>query len=139
MVRDYKQQQQQHVDYVQQPDIDESDGVYSDYNNTEVVGCTSNNNSSRHEEEESGQKIELLPGLEIPKRKISDDYRCTTCNKIYLGRTRMAKHFEIHPDHGSLDQLPPISLDNCVSNYINVIFLFQIIYIFFIDNATRIP
>ncbi|XP_054014979.1 uncharacterized protein LOC128895953 [Hylaeus anthracinus] len=92
MVRDYKHLH--HLDFLQ-PDLDDSDGGYSDYN-------TSND---KLEEEESPK--ELLTGLEVPKRKISDHFRCPTCNKIYLGRTRMARHFEMHPDHGSPEQLPP--------------------------------
>lgn len=92
IVRDYKHLH--HLDFMQ-PDLDDSDGGYSDYNT----------NSDRLEEEESPK--ELLTGLEVPKRKISDHFRCPTCNKIYLGRTRMARHFEMHPDHGSPEQLPP--------------------------------
>lgn len=92
MVRDYKHLH--HSDFLQ-PDLDDSDGGYSDYNT----------NNDKLEEEESPK--ELLTGLEVPKRKISDHFRCPTCNKIYLGRTRMARHFEMHPDHGSPEQLPP--------------------------------
>ncbi|CAK9816541.1 Zinc finger protein 839 [Anthophora plagiata] len=92
MVRDYKHLH--HLDFLQ-PDLDDSDGGYSDYNT----------NNDKIEEEESPK--ELLTGLEVPKRKISDHFRCPTCNKIYLGRTRMARHFEMHPDHGSPEQLPP--------------------------------
>ncbi|XP_076247227.1 uncharacterized protein LOC143187117 [Calliopsis andreniformis] len=94
MVRDYKHLH--HSDFLQ-PDLDDSDGGYSDYNT----------NNDKLEEEESPK--ELLTGLEVPKRKISDHFRCPTCNKIYLGRTRMARHFEMHPDHGSPEQLPPLT------------------------------
>ncbi|XP_015601627.1 uncharacterized protein LOC107270815 [Cephus cinctus] len=96
MVRDYKHLH--HLDFMQ-PDLDDSDGGYSDYNT----------NSDKLEDEESPK--ELLTGLEVPKRKISDHFRCPTCNKIYLGRTRMARHFEMHPDHGSPEQLPPPTLE----------------------------
>ncbi|XP_046749044.1 uncharacterized protein LOC124412890 [Diprion similis] len=92
MVRDYKHLH--HLDFMQ-PDLDDSDGGYSDYNT----------NSDKIEDEESPK--ELLTGLEVPKRKISDHFKCPTCHKIYLGRTRMARHFEMHPDHGSPEQLPP--------------------------------
>nr|CAD7410941.1 unnamed protein product [Timema poppensis] len=44
-------------------------------------------------------------GLVIPKRKISSHFRCPTCQKIYLGRNRMARHFEMYPDHGNIDQI----------------------------------
>ncbi|KAK2587890.1 hypothetical protein KPH14_003987 [Odynerus spinipes] len=96
MVRDYKHLH--HLDFLQ-PDLDDSDGGYSDYNT----------NNDKIEDEESPK--ELLTGLEVPKRKISDHFRCPTCNKIYLGRTRMARHFEMHPDHGSPEQLPPPTPD----------------------------
>ncbi|XP_066581268.1 uncharacterized protein [Prorops nasuta] len=96
MVRDYKHLH--HLDFLQ-PDLDDSDGGYSDYNT----------NSDKLEDEESAK--DLLTGLEVPKRKISDHFRCPTCNKIYLGRTRMARHFEMHPDHGSPEQLPPSTPD----------------------------
>ncbi|XP_012257863.2 uncharacterized protein LOC105687081 [Athalia rosae] len=92
MVRDYKHLH--HLDFMQ-PDLDDSDGGYSDYNT----------NGDKIDDDESPK--ELLTGLEIPKRKISDHFKCPTCHKIYLGRTRMARHFEMHPDHGSPEQLPP--------------------------------
>lgn len=44
----------------------------------------------------------LLPGLtEPPKRtrKISSEFRCTTCKKIYLGKNKMNHHFKLFPDH----------------------------------------
>lgn len=92
MVRDYKHLH--HLDFMQ-PDYDDSDGGYSDYNTQ----------GDKPEPDESPK--DLLTGLEVPKRKISDHFRCPTCNKIYLGRTRMSRHFEAHPDHGSPEQLPP--------------------------------
>ncbi|XP_011496928.1 PREDICTED: uncharacterized protein LOC105361448 isoform X2 [Ceratosolen solmsi marchali] len=103
MVRDYKHLH--HLDFMQ-PDMDDSDGGYSDYNTS--GGCI---NSNKLEEEDGIQRTELLAGLEVPKRKISDHFRCPTCSKIYLGRTRMARHFEMHPDHGSPDQLPPPTIE----------------------------
>lgn len=45
---------------------------------------------------------ELLPALpEPPKkpRKISSEFRCTTCKKVYLGRNKMNHHLKLHPDH----------------------------------------
>lgn len=44
----------------------------------------------------------LLPGLtEPPKkiRKISSEFRCTSCKKIYLGKNKMKNHFKLFPDH----------------------------------------
>ncbi|KAK7863285.1 hypothetical protein R5R35_005329 [Gryllus longicercus] len=47
----------------------------------------------------------LLPGLQVSKRKISSHFRCPTCQKVYLGHSRMARHFDMFPDHGSIDQM----------------------------------
>lgn len=92
MVRDYKHLHP--VDFTQ-PDLDDSDGGYSDYNtNGEVL-----------EDEETSKA--LLTGLEVPKRKVSKEYLCPTCSKTYLGREKMIFHFEKYPSHGSMDQLPP--------------------------------
>lgn len=45
----------------------------------------------------------LLPGLTEPPtkkpRKISSEFRCTTCKKIYLGKNKMNNHFKLFPDH----------------------------------------
>lgn len=50
------------------------------------------------------QKPNLLPGLEQPRkqRKISSEFRCTTCKKVYLGRNKMTQHLRLHPDHRAL-------------------------------------
>lgn len=47
------------------------------------------------------QKAELLPTPEPPRkqRKISSEFRCTTCKKVYLGRNKMNHHLKLHPDH----------------------------------------
>ncbi|KAI4486860.1 hypothetical protein M0802_012280 [Mischocyttarus mexicanus] len=39
----------------------------------------------------------------------NEDKMSYTCTKIYLGRTRMAKDFKLNPDHGSPEQLPPLT------------------------------
>lgn len=39
------------------------------------------------------------------KRNFSSQFRCPTCNKIYLGRVRMALHFTKYPDHCDSKQL----------------------------------
>lgn len=93
MVKDYKRLH--HLDFAD-ADLDDSDGGYSDYQ------------MSEHEAEDPPEKTdskELLPGLAVPKRKISSHFRCPTCQKIYLGYSRMSRHFEMYPDHGSVDQL----------------------------------
>ncbi|XP_063237903.1 uncharacterized protein LOC134539647 [Bacillus rossius redtenbacheri] len=98
MVKDYKRLH--HLDFAD-ADLDDSDGGYSDYQ------------MSEHEEVDEKEKLpevkELLPGLVVRKRKISSHFRCPTCQKIYLGHSRMARHFEAFPDHGSIDQIqvPP--------------------------------
>lgn len=50
------------------------------------------------------QKPNLLPALEPPRkqRKISSEFRCTTCKKVYLGRNKMNHHLKLHPDHRAL-------------------------------------
>lgn len=48
------------------------------------------------------QETKLLPGLKEPlkkPRKISSEFRCTTCKKIYLGKNKMNHHFKLFPDH----------------------------------------
>lgn len=92
MVRDYKHLHP--VDFTQ-PDLDDSDGGYSDYNT----------NGDVPDDDETPK--ELLTGLEIPKRKVSKEYLCPTCSKTYLGREKMIFHFEKYPSHGNMDQLPP--------------------------------
>lgn len=50
------------------------------------------------------QKPSLLPAIEPPRkqRKISSEFRCTTCKKVYLGRNKMNHHLKLHPDHRAL-------------------------------------
>lgn len=46
--------------------------------------------------------VQLLPGLKEPPkkpRKISSEFRCKTCKKIYLGKNKMNHHFKLFPDH----------------------------------------
>nr|CAD7461333.1 unnamed protein product [Timema tahoe] len=93
MVKDYKRLH--HLDFAD-ADLDDSDGGYSDYQVSEP---------EEGEPEKAESKEELLEGLVIPKRKISSHFRCPTCQKIYLGRNRMARHFEMYPDHGNIDQI----------------------------------
>lgn len=48
------------------------------------------------------QTTELLPTIAEPprkQRKISSEFRCTTCKKVYLGRNKMNHHLKLHPDH----------------------------------------
>lgn len=48
------------------------------------------------------QEPKLLSGLKEPPkkpRKISSEFRCTTCKKIYLGKNKMNHHFKLFPDH----------------------------------------
>lgn len=48
------------------------------------------------------QQSQLLTGLKEPPkkpRKISSEFRCTTCKKIYLGKNKMNHHFKLFPDH----------------------------------------
>ncbi|XP_073980904.1 uncharacterized protein isoform X2 [Rhodnius prolixus] len=73
---------------------DDSDGTYSDYQ------------SGTDENIENSPAVNLLPGLNLhQKRNFSSQFRCPTCNKIYLGRVRMALHFTKYPDHCDSKQL----------------------------------
>lgn len=50
----------------------------------------------------SASDHQLLPGLKEPSRKprkISSEFRCTSCKKIYLGKNKMNHHFKLFPDH----------------------------------------
>ncbi|CRK96471.1 CLUMA_CG009877, isoform A [Clunio marinus] len=54
------------------------------------------------QQQQSRQQPELLSGLVEPAkkpRKISSEFRCTTCKKIYLGKNKMNHHFKLFPDH----------------------------------------
>lgn len=33
------------------------------------------------------------------KRKISSEFRCSTCQKIYLGKNKMNQHYKLNPNH----------------------------------------
>ncbi|KAK9511913.1 hypothetical protein O3M35_000474 [Rhynocoris fuscipes] len=73
---------------------DEYDDSYSDYH------------SGTDENIENSPSVNLLPGLNVhQKRKFSSQFRCPTCNKVYLGRVRMALHFNKYPDHCDNKQL----------------------------------
>lgn len=52
------------------------------------------------------QKPELLKPLDFhqKRRNISARYRCPKCQKAYLGRSRMLKHFQDNPDHGPIPE-----------------------------------
>lgn len=48
------------------------------------------------------QQSLVLTGLKEPPkkpRKISSEFRCTTCKKIYLGKNKMNHHFKLFPEH----------------------------------------
>ena len=100
LVEDYKHL---HPTDFTQPDLDDSNCGYID--------CNVNGSGVEAEELERNPPTELLTGLTLPKRKISSQFKCPTCAKTYLGRIKMAKHFELNPDHGSSDQLPLPSVE----------------------------
>jgi hypothetical protein len=47
------------------------------------------------------EKNEIQVIKEPPKkqRKISSEFRCLTCKKVYLGKNKMNHHLKLHPDH----------------------------------------
>ncbi|XP_046383056.1 uncharacterized protein LOC124153751 [Ischnura elegans] len=99
MVKDYKRLH--HLDFAE-PDLDDSDGGYSDYQISEAEM----EDEVRSTNEDMERNEALLAGLSTSKRKISSHFRCPTCQKVYLGHRRMARHFEMYPDHGSIEDLP---------------------------------
>jgi hypothetical protein len=55
--------------------------------------------------------IYFLLSLDTPesgtiKRAIHSKFRCPTCQKMYLGYRRLARHFDAFPDHGSMENVP---------------------------------
>lgn len=66
---------------------------------------TVNNENLGHNKQEGQNSPFLLDGLDIPKRNISDRFKCPTCTKCYLGQSRMLSHFEKCPDHGIAEQI----------------------------------
>ncbi|XP_071441406.1 uncharacterized protein [Hetaerina americana] len=99
MVKDYKRLH--HLDFAE-PDLDDSDGGYSDYQISEAEM----EDEVRSTNEDLERNEALLTGLSTSKRKISSHFRCPTCQKVYLGHRRMARHFEMYPGHGNIEDLP---------------------------------
>lgn len=89
IIHDYKKLANPEADAMQ-ADIDDSD----DYSDNSI-----SNTIKPEPGVESSNSVELLKGLEPLKRKISDHFKCFTCNKTYLGKSRIAKHFEMYPEH----------------------------------------
>lgn len=52
-------------------------------------------------EEYEGETPLLQLQVHRKRRIISGQYRCSTCNKAYLGQLRLIKHFQKYPDHGN--------------------------------------
>ncbi|CAB3369949.1 Hypothetical predicted protein [Cloeon dipterum] len=100
MVKDYKRIH--HLDFAE-PDLDDSDGGYSDYQISDSeVGAPqiidpqmSENNSPN-----------TLAEVQRAPKKYDSKFRCPTCDKIYLGTKRLTQHFQQYPDHGSVDCVP---------------------------------
>ncbi|KAG5890391.1 hypothetical protein JTB14_029755 [Gonioctena quinquepunctata] len=61
-----------------------------------------------------------IQGLEFhqSRRKIAAQYRCPTCNKAYLGKTKMMQHIQKHPDHGPIPRDEKSELNFDVWNYL---------------------
>lgn len=43
--------------------------------------------------------FQSLPEQPRKPRKISSQFRCPTCKKVYLGKNKMSQHFKAKPDH----------------------------------------
>ncbi|KAJ8916163.1 hypothetical protein NQ315_016302 [Exocentrus adspersus] len=51
------------------------------------------------EEVKKSTEIPLMPPKQR-RRKISSQYRCPKCQKVYLGKNKMIQHIKKYPDHG---------------------------------------
>ena len=99
MVKDYKRLH--HLDFAQ-PDLDDSDGGYSDYR----IAADQEPGSAK--KEPGGGST---PGIDyIP----TSPFHCTTCKREYTTPLRLSRHFEQFPDHkdgqaanGGDEKLPP--------------------------------
>jgi hypothetical protein len=118
MVKDYKRIH--HLDFAE-PDLDDSDGGYSDYqiSDSELGQPEPSSNDINLNEPQKSETLlfktiktnfENYFIIPVPKL-INSRYRCSTCQKIYLGHKRLTQHYLQYPDHGSIDavpqQLPP--------------------------------
>ncbi|CAH0387681.1 unnamed protein product [Bemisia tabaci] len=45
----------------------------------------------------------FLPDV-VKKRNVSAEFKCPTCEKVYLGQAKMAMHFEKNPTHRNLEK-----------------------------------
>ncbi|XP_023230919.1 uncharacterized protein LOC111630978 [Centruroides sculpturatus] len=85
MMRDYKRIH--HLDFDEEP-YDDSDGGYSDYQVSDEDG-----------EKRSYKACHLPPGVTTAKPR---NYKCRYCDKAYIGRGGLARHFRLNPSHGNI-------------------------------------
>lgn len=85
MMRDYKRIH--HLDFDEEP-YDDSDGGYSDYQVSDEDG-----------EKRSYKAHHLPPGVTTAKPR---NYKCRYCDKAYIGRGGLARHFRLNPSHGNI-------------------------------------
>ena len=124
MVKDYKRLH--HLDFAQ-PDLDDSDGGYSDYRVDAKAKCKSevdgdeeddvDDERSTGEDEDSAAALKpsvlglratasrsSLGGGSAPRKSSpipTSPFHCTTCKKEYTTPNRLSRHLEQFPDHSS--------------------------------------
>uniref|UniRef100_T1J616 C2H2-type domain-containing protein n=1 Tax=Strigamia maritima TaxID=126957 RepID=T1J616_STRMM len=91
MVKDYKRIH--YLDFDDEP-YDDSDGGYSDYH---VSGEDDGSRSSTSSAATTG-------GVSTSK---SRRYRCGSCDKSYIGRGGLSRHYRLYPGHGNADDIEP--------------------------------
>ncbi|XP_025104004.1 uncharacterized protein LOC112570035 isoform X2 [Pomacea canaliculata] len=95
MVKDYK-----HIHVLDwDEDYDDSDGGYSDYKNSDEEG----KERTKERRDMSGDSS-LNTGLGSTRPK---NYRCQQCDKSYIGRAGLGRHYRLNPSHGSLPEETP--------------------------------
>ncbi|XP_013404601.1 zinc finger protein 839 [Lingula anatina] len=92
MVQDYK-----HIHPVDwDEDMDDSDGGYSDFKYSEEE-----DGEGRQKDHKDSNYIH--PGVGTSRRKTN---KCETCDKTYIGRGGLARHYRLYPSHGRLEDDP---------------------------------
>ncbi|KAG8190030.1 hypothetical protein JTE90_000125 [Oedothorax gibbosus] len=99
MVKDYKRIH--HLDFDEEP-LNDSDGGYSDYQVSDEEGGRSGNKTSS-----------LTPGVTTSKHR---SYNCHSCNKAYIGRGGLSRHYRLNPTHGRMPEGEDVSTQDENSN-----------------------
>ncbi|XP_041352392.1 uncharacterized protein LOC121370922 [Gigantopelta aegis] len=92
MMKDYK-----HIHVLDwDEDYDDDDGGYSDFKCSDPEAEDREGNKNDHQDESS---LDAGYGPLRPKK-----FKCSTCDKSYIGQGGLARHYRLCPSHGSLDE-----------------------------------